>query len=247
MKPSIYWRRVGVCVLLNLLSEFWVHGLTGFMNPVLTGSLIVLYTTYFLMVEDLIVRFKLRDYHVMMTAFIFGLWHETFTTESVFGDAVIFGVNPIIILLSTIFWWGAMQTVAFLYFANRIVGSRDWEHRRLGRIGWIMCMFFSLQAAQNYMKNPSASHEAYLVVFCLLAVVGFSLIKSVKKEGSHSSGDSKALDILVLVHIVVSLIVGFTIGSASNSVSLIGFVVWSVVFGFVVGVVRYKLGRPIQI
>ncbi len=42
MKQGGTARTVLGCVIFNLISEFWVHGLTGFMNPVLTGSLIML-------------------------------------------------------------------------------------------------------------------------------------------------------------------------------------------------------------
>ena len=242
-----YLRMVGICVILNLLSEFWVHGWAGFLNPVLTGSLIVLYTTYFLMLEDLIVRYRLKDYQVMILAFIFGLWHETFTTGSVFGDAIILGLNPIIIIIATFFWWGAMQSVAFLYYANRLVGERDWDHRRMGRLGWILCLFFSLQAAQNYMKTLGSSVESYIIIFGLLALAGILFVKSVKDREIPLFERSRTLDILMLVHLIACILIGFTIGSMSNPVSLIGFVVWSVVFGLIIGLVRFRWKRPIPV
>jgi len=61
-------------VLFNLICELWVHGVVGFMNPVLTVSLIVLYSTYFLMLEDLVVRYRLGETHVLQAGIIFGLW-----------------------------------------------------------------------------------------------------------------------------------------------------------------------------
>jgi len=57
-------------VLFNLVCEFWVHGLVGFLNPVLTASLILLYATYFLMLEDLVVGRCLGEGQVLLAGVV---------------------------------------------------------------------------------------------------------------------------------------------------------------------------------
>jgi len=141
MSFSKYKSIVLGCVLYNLLTELWVHGITGFLNPILTISLLLLYTTYFLMLEDLIIRYKLRDIHVFVIGVIFGLWHETFTTGNNLKADGIFGLDPFVLVVANVFWWGIIQTVMAQYFCNRIFGPRDVNHNKMGRIGWGLCFF----------------------------------------------------------------------------------------------------------
>jgi len=98
-------------VLFNLVCEFWVHGLVGFLNPVLTVSLILLYATYFLILEDLVVGRCLGEGQVLLAGVVFGLWHETFTTGSIFKPSSPLGVEPVVMFISSVIWWGVMQSV----------------------------------------------------------------------------------------------------------------------------------------
>lgn len=219
-------------VAFNLVTEFWVHGLVGFLNPVLTVSLLVLYTTYFLMLEDLVVRFGYGAKKVLIVGIIFGLWHETFTTGSTFGDFL--GVDPVILVIANVFWWGIMQSVMALYFANRFLGPRDLGHRRLGLIVWVLCLLFSLSAASNFMKYPDASFEAYVVVFILMGAMVALLWKTGEPEEPGQFAPSSFLDAITYVHLFLCLGIGLTVGSINNTTSTIAFVVWSLVFGVLV-------------
>ncbi len=240
-------RTVMGCVIFNLVSEFWVHGLTGFMNPVLTGSLIVLYTTYFLMLEDLVGKYRLRDYHVLIVGAIFGLWHETFTTGSVFDPGNPTGVNPVVVFISTIFWWGILQSVIGLYFANRFFGVRDWDHKRLGRVGWGLCLVFSLQAAQTTLRMNGSTVNGYVTSLSLLAIAALTLIRIEKPEIAKTFQKSSFLDAIVAVHITSSLFIGLFYGSIQNPTTTIAFVAWSIVFGVLVVLHRLTSRKNIPV
>jgi hypothetical protein len=83
-------KRIATCVGFNLLLEFWVHGVLGFLNYVLVISLILMYLSLFIMIEDLIIRFNLKDHHVLLLAFSYGLFQETFNTGNVFKNPQFF-------------------------------------------------------------------------------------------------------------------------------------------------------------
>ncbi len=234
-------------VFFNLVCEFWVHGLVGFLNPVLTGSLVLLYATYFLMLEDLVAGRYLGEGQVLLAGIVFGLWHETFTTGSVFKPSSPIGVEPVVMFISSVIWWGVMQSVVGLYFANRFFGARDWEHRRLGKLGWDLCLLFSLQAASTFMKMEGSSFVGYAVCLSIIVAVVLLFVFYTGSSAVHEFRRSRFLDILVVVHLALCLVIGATIGSASNLVSTIAFVVWSVVFGAIVAVYRFKSNTPISV
>lgn len=234
-------------VLFNLVCELWVHGAVGFLNPVLTGSLIVLYSTYFLMLEDLVVRYRLGEVHVLLAGVIFGLWHETFTTGSVFAPGSPLGVNPVVVVLASVFWWGVMQSVVGLYFANRFLGSRDWGHRRIGKLGWALCLLFSLQAAQTIFRIEGSSPTGYIVSLSFLASAVFVFVYTKKPEAVTVFQRSRPLDVLVVLHVALCLGIGFTVGSRTNQVTQIAFVVWSVVFGVIVALIRWRTRTAISV
>jgi hypothetical protein len=234
-------------VLFNLACELWVHGAVGFLNPVLTGSLVVLYSTYFLMLEDLVVRYRLGEAHVLLAGIVFGLWHETFTTGSVFAPGSPLGVNPVVVVLASVFWWGIMQSVAGLYFANRFLGARDWGHRRMGKLGWALSLLFNLQAAQTVFRMEGSSPVGYAVSLGLMALVAFVFVHAKRPEAVTVFRRSRSLDALLVFHVVLCLGVGLTVGFRGNQVTQIAFVVWSVVFGVIVAAVRWRTGTAISV
>jgi len=149
--------------------------------------------------------------------------------------------------ISSVIWWGVMQSVVGLYFANRFFGAREWEHRRQGKLGWGLCLLFSLQAASSFMKMEGSSFVGYAVCLSIIAAV---VLLSVFHKSSSAVCEfrrSRFLDILVVVHLALCLVIGATIGSASNPVSTIAFVVWSVVFGAMGAVYRFKTKTPIPV
>lgn len=234
-------------VLFNLVCELWVHGAVGFLNPILTGSLMVLYSTYFLMLEDLVVRYQLRETHVLLAGVIFGLWHETFTTGSVFAPGSPLGVNPVVVVLASVFWWGIMQSVVGLYFANRLLGPRDWGHGRMGKLGWGLCLLFSLQAAQTIFRMEGSSPTGYIVSLGLLALAVLVFVY-IKKPGVVTAFQrSRPMDTLVVIHVLLCLGIGLTGGSRTNQVTQIAFVVWSVVFGVIVALIRWRTRTAISV
>ena len=226
-------KRILICVIYNLILEFWVHSIIGFLNPVLTISLLLLYLSYFSMLEDLVVRYKLRDHHVLLIGFIFGLFHEIFTTGSVFSEPNFLGINIIILFLANIFWWGILQSVFGLYFANTIV-ERNEVDRKMGPIGWILALAFNLLLFLGRILEgtlPPGSVFGYIISLIILGVAVFLFIIIKKPEAALEIEHIKFIDILLKVQIVICLIMGIFLIFIIGIIVLYLFIVWSVLTG----------------
>lgn len=110
-------------------------------QPVLFLILIGVYFTYFLAFEDLIVRFKLREEHLIAIAFFFGMFYVVFATGIVFINPNWMGINIGSLIFVNIVWWGLLQAILTFYLANRIT-PRNWDHPLMGKIAWTLCIIY---------------------------------------------------------------------------------------------------------
>jgi hypothetical protein len=226
-------KRILICVIYNLILEFWVHSIIGFLNPVLTISLLLLYLSYFSMLEDLVVRYKLRDHHVLLIGFIFGLFHEIFTTGSVFNEPNFLGINIIILFLANVFWWGILQSIFGLYFANTLV-ERSEVDRKMGPIGWILALTFNLLLFLGRTLEgtlPTGSVIGYAISLIIMGVAAFLFIIIKKPEEPLEIDQIKVIDILLKVQIVLCLVMGMILIFIIGIIVLYLFILWSVFTG----------------
>jgi hypothetical protein len=226
-------KRILICVIYNLILEFWVHSIIGFLNPVLTISLLLLYLSYFSMLEDLVVRYKLRDHHVLLIGFIFGLFHEIFTTGSVFNEPNFLGINIIILFLANVFWWGILQSIFGLYFANTLV-ERSEVDRKMGPIGWILALTFNLLLFLGRILEgtlPTGSVIGYAISLIIMGVAAFLFIIIKKPEEPLEIDQIKVIDILLKVQIVLCLVMGMILIFIIGIIVLYLFILWSVFTG----------------
>lgn len=98
------------------------------------------YLSYFVLLEDLIVRFRLRDYHLLVAGFFVGTIIVPFASGAAIRPPLTFGINWAGLFFINLLWWGPLQFALAMYLANRLA-PRDWNHSRLGVFGWI---FFTL-------------------------------------------------------------------------------------------------------
>ncbi|MFX0071826.1 MAG: hypothetical protein ACFFAO_12115 [Candidatus Hermodarchaeota archaeon] len=235
MNISKKQKRILICVIFNLILEYWVHSIIGFLNPILTISLFLLYLSYFSILEDLIIRFKLRDHHVLLVGFIFGLFHETFTTGSVFNEPFFLGINLFYLILANIFWWGILQSVFALYFANSII-ERSEVDKKMGPIGWILAIAFNILLLLGRVLEgtlPEGSVLGYTISLIIMgvALVIFILIK--KPDEILEIERVKMIDILLKVQIIIALIMGSILIFFIGIVALYLFILWSLVIGVI--------------
>ncbi|KYK30683.1 MAG: hypothetical protein AYK19_17985 [Theionarchaea archaeon DG-70-1] len=206
------------CALFNLLFEYSARGLKQFVGrPLFALALFGIYFTYFSMLEDLMVRFRLKNYQIILVAFLYGLFPIAFLTGNLFNTKVysgiiVAGVNIGTLLIIGILAWGIVQGIVTLYFANRIL-ARDWNHPRMGKVGWsaaVVYQFLVMVYAHTNPVTPRGTPVGYLVFGLLVIVAVFLVIKSLKtpKPSIQLFQPSKLMDFLAFGSVVIFLILG---------------------------------------
>lgn len=206
------------CALFNLLFEYSARGIRQFFTrPLFMLALLGIYVTYFAMLEDLIVRFRLRNYQILLCAFLYGLFPIAFLTGNLFNTRVytgimVAGVNIGTLFIVGILAWGVVQGVVTLYLANRLQ-PRDWNHPRMGKVGWASAGLYQLvvmiYAHQNPV-TPRGTPAGYLSLVILVVVVAVLVIRSLKTPGPSPRPFQpvKIMDFLSFGSIAIFLILG---------------------------------------
>ncbi|MHA1380941.1 MAG: hypothetical protein ACTSRG_21450 [Candidatus Helarchaeota archaeon] len=256
------------CTLFNLILEYWIHGPPGFINPLLLISLFLLYSTYFLMVEDLILRYHLRDAQVFLIGFIFGAYTEIFSTGSVFGTGYFFGIDIFFFLIATVFWWGIPQAILTFYFANRYIEERDWDEDPMGKILWILAIsynvfmflgslsevnapprdIFEFFANLNSQKRILQGYITSLVILGAVIIVYFIIQKIRMGEISDEIPyfkQSKFMDIYAVSTIIISLFFGTIFFGERVAQEL--FVYWSIFVGVIFIIYRLISKKDVSV
>ena len=71
------WPLILAATGFNLLFEYSWRGVNNIIQvPLLFVALFILYMTLFTILDDLIVEFRLRDYHLVIAAFFYGTIYE---------------------------------------------------------------------------------------------------------------------------------------------------------------------------
>ena len=206
------------CALFNLLFEYSARGLGEFFHrPLLVLSLFLIYFAYFAMLEDLIVRFRMKNYEIFLTAFIYGMFPITFLTSNLFHPSIykgifFLGVNWGVVFIIGILAWGVMQGIVTLYLANRLV-KRDWKHARMSAVGWCVAIGYHLAIAYASLSNPvKPKGEAlgYLVIGVVVLIVLGLLVKSLKspRPSIQPFQTSKVMDFLAFGSVIIFLVLG---------------------------------------
>ncbi|MFX0134790.1 MAG: hypothetical protein ACFFDN_14205 [Candidatus Hodarchaeota archaeon] len=252
------------CVLFNLILEYWVHGIPNFF--IIFPSLFLLYVTYFFMLEDLILRYHLKDYQVLLIGFVFGVYTEIFSTGSIFGSGYFFGIDPFYFFLSTIGWWGLIQSVLTMNFANRFIAIRDWTEEPSGKllwilaVGWHVFMFLGFLSEQMELKIPPLINLAgqnlpkrtlmgYITSAIILIIVLTLYFIIQKIRGEKSSAvipifeKSKFLDVLTIGSIIISLVLGTTL--FGSELSRVLFVYYSIIIGIIFIIYRLNTKKGV--
>ena len=230
------------CVIFNLFLEYWAHGMSYFLGTWYAApTLSLLYLTYFSMLEDLIIRYRLRDYQVLNVGFVFGMFHETFNTGSVFGNRAFFGVDLGLVLLVNIGWWGFLQSVLAMYFANRL-STRDWAHSQMGKGGWILSVAFNgLVVVGAFLDGGHAKGEtlSYVTALIIISVAGILFWKTLKRKGELQFRKSNLADAIITAQMILSIVMGtfFGLGNfpvayfSRNEFAVVILLLWTLLSG----------------
>lgn len=137
-----------LCAFFNVFCvEFWVRGIYFFTKNQFFfpfDSIIGLfanYFIYFLFVDYLIIKYRLKDYHILLIGIIYGFIMEIYFTQAqnYYADIPSFLFYTITINLV---WWGLIQTDLACYFANRLV-EREISDLRPNHFSWIIFLSFN--------------------------------------------------------------------------------------------------------
>ncbi|MHA1386364.1 MAG: hypothetical protein ACTSR3_21630 [Candidatus Helarchaeota archaeon] len=210
--------------------------------PLLLG-IIGIYFTYFTILEELIVRYKLRDYQLILWAFFLGIFVIAFTGGQIFNPRpalemfFIFGINYIDFIFVNVIWWSLFQTVLAFYFANRVT-RRDWEHERLGKIGWFLTIFifclilflfqlgrFLIYRSYGYILDflqitryiVFGTLEGYISMTIFVCIFGYLSLKELKKNEESREliaefEQARFIDVILVLIIIISFISVFFVG-----------------------------------
>lgn len=123
-----------VATLFNVLFEYALRGINAFLaRPFFIVIMFTAYFTLFTLQDGLIRRYHLRDYHLFILAFTYGMVYQCLFSGVAFQEPTFLGINWGQVLFTLIFWWGTVQSVLTFYIANRVV-ARDWSARAV--VAW---------------------------------------------------------------------------------------------------------------
>ena len=167
--------------------------------------------------EDLIVRFHLKNYQIFLVAFFYGLFPIAFLTGNLFNQNIYYGlvladINIGTVLIIGILAWGVVQGMITLYLANRLI-PRDWNHPKMGKIGWTAAILFQAGAMVVAHLNPVTPRGTvlgYLVLVVLLVISAGLFLRSLKTPRPEPQlfQSSVVMDFLAFGSIILFLILG---------------------------------------
>ncbi|MBC7249286.1 MAG: hypothetical protein H5T62_03300 [Anaerolineae bacterium] len=259
------FRFILCCALFNLLFEYSARGIKEFtQRPLFVLALFGIYFTYFAMLEDLIVRFRLKNNELVLAAFLYGLFPIAFLTRNLFnpgiyGGVMLAGVNLGTLFIVGILAWGVVQGIVTLYLANR-VSPRDWDHPRMGKVGWGLAVLYQLGVMVKAHFNPNAPRGTgmgYLVFGLLVAVSTALLVRSLRttRPPIRPFQPSRVMDMLAFGSVLLFLILGtfFVSGPiivTSQPLNLVAVTIeniWTLFCGLVFFTYRWRRKADIQV
>ncbi len=178
-------KRVLVATLFNLAFEYSLRGLVSIrFMPLLPFILFVSYFTLFTLVEDLIARFKLKDYQLMILAFFYGTIYDSWISGVNFLPPLFLGVNWVNFFVVNFFWWGLLQAILTFYLAGRIA-PRNWQEPLLTKRSWVICLVIQFLIIGLFQKSGVivyGSSFGKLMMLIVLLVIFFIFKKQIRKN-----------------------------------------------------------------
>lgn len=208
------WIIILIATFFNLLFEYSLRGINNALSqPFLPLLLFFIYFTLFTMVEDLIVRFRLRDSQLMILSFFYGTIYCAWISGILFLPPVsIGGIRWIELLYVNLVWWGSLQAVLTFYLAN-LLSPREWNHSRLSKKGWAVCLMIQAMAFYLFQKSGLLPHGSPTGTFTILIILAVSLaifLLTLKKENEiQPFQKSTFLNLLSILTILIFIVCAF--------------------------------------
>jgi hypothetical protein len=248
-----------IATAFNLLFEYSLRGVNHLAEkPLFPIFLIAAYASLFAMEEDLIRRFRLKDYHLVVLAFTYGAVYQCLVSGAAFINPGFLGVDWPRTLFVLLIWWGGIQSVLTFYLANRI-RPRDWQAPLLGRKGWSVALAINLgniglfQLSGKIPHGEPIGYAAMLVVF-VIAALTFSGFLNGERE-PEPLRRHRFIDLLLAVTVVVFAVCALFLtgdptksgGSEINRLASHIVVAWTIVTVIAATAYRWKMKCPIPV
>ena len=241
------------CTGFNLFFEYSMRGIYQLITrPLLFLVILTIYLTLFIMLEDLITRFRFEDKHMILFACFFGTIYPCVISSSPFlVNPWFFGLNLGNLLFVSIVWWVFFQTLFPLYLARRLFG-RDWEHQQLSIVKWVLVLLFNVFAIFLISLSPATvfgTPLGYITMTVIASIYALILIRSLKKRNLREDSlvnvedfhEIKTLDVLGIISFCLmglsAIFLTFDPIRASSSVvnatALVVIIAWSFIIMFI--------------
>ncbi len=254
------WLTVLAATGFNLLFEYSMRGINNLpKQPLLPLVLFMVYFSLFTMQNDLITRFRLKDYHLMVLAFSFGTVYQFLVSGAAILQPQVLGVNWTNMLFVIVVWWGMVQSIVTFYIATR-VAPRDWGFR-LSRTGWIIALIINGFVVLLFQLSPAIPKANSLQLTFMLAISAFAiasfrtLLHRNSQKYSPVSSRSKLMDavsaLTIFIFFFSATLLTFDpiIAKTSNVNATATFVItaWTIILFLIVGAYRLGKGRSITV
>lgn len=215
MKINNRWKIILLATLFNLTWEYLARGLVGFFKPIFLPLILFgFYFSLFSMLEDLIVRFKLKNYQLTLAAFLYGLFPIAFGSRDLFANPQFLGINWLNLFYIGFLWWGILQSIITFYFANRLV-QRDWQHPRMSKLGWFLAIGYNAVVFLSFQFLKPPISKSPLVSYFILGLIALSTaiflwqdIKKNKDRQPWQFEQSRVMDFLSFTSFILFLSLG---------------------------------------
>lgn len=205
--------RVGIATLFNFGFEYSIRGTNNFWQPRLLPIVIFLtYLSLFTIEDALIQRYRLKDYHLTILAFTYGMIYQCLISGSAFVDAGTLGINWPQILFTISLWWGVLQSVFTFYVANRLF-PRRWEDPPTPTWGLLLALLVNVGMVALFQKSgfiPTGRPIGYLMMVIVAGGAAILFILSLPR-GNVESPPFRAQPFLDLLAVLTVLI--FVLGA----------------------------------
>jgi hypothetical protein len=183
------WNIVLAATGFNLLFEYSMRGINDLaLHPLLPLFLFGIYFPYFALLEDLITKYRLKDYNIIIAGFFFGTVFTLFVPATQFVEPQALGINWTAFLFINFCWWSMIQGVLTFYIATRLF-PRDWNHTLLSRAQktalLLTLVFVGLLYRISIQKMPQAPQirpEAYITIVAIAILTALIFKKTVPKQ-----------------------------------------------------------------
>lgn len=194
------WLTVLAATGFNLLFEYSMRGINNFLKqPFLPIFLFTAYFSLYTMINDLIARYRLRDYHLLALAFFFGTAYQFLVSGAALVQPQALGINWTSMLFVVVVWWGIVQSVLTFYFATRLA-PRDWSFR-LTKAGWVGALGLNVFTVLVFQRSPAIPKVkglelAIMAAIMVVAFVAFRVLLSKSLRTDSRASRSILMDVV---------------------------------------------------